>query len=184
MKVRMEACPMCRARGFDIDLDELMDADGWLECEHCGVTILPVDRNVLKEAAYKASLVDDPRMDFINRPRVQLDPDVVQRIKRKCYDATNFGRANDKLSRAFSEILIFFRTSAEAEAWDAGFDGGEWSSAAHARLRAKKVMDVSHKYGYSNYEAMLKSAQKVCDNRQLYMMGFLGLSNFTKVSEE
>jgi len=173
MKVRMEACPKCRARGFDVELEELIDADGWLECEVCETALLPVHKELAMQAMRKVSKLGAMALDHARREEVQLDPEKVRQIKKRYYDATSFGRANDRLSRAFSEIIIFLRDQFQAEEFDRLLDAGEFSGPTYARMRSRFMGETARKYKFGTYPQMLQAAEKVCDFRQLYKLGFI-----------
>lgn len=40
----LPACPGCRDRAFKVYLTEILEADGWIECDNCGTALVPLER--------------------------------------------------------------------------------------------------------------------------------------------
>lgn len=91
---------------------------------------------------------------------------VMQRERR----TTNFGRANDRLSRAASEITIGLRQLEEGYQMDRHFDGGEFSGMYYLKNVNDLYRHVAAKYHFANVFAMQKAMASVCHPYQVYML--------------
>jgi hypothetical protein len=61
---------------------------------------------------------------------------------------------NDNLSRAASAIWLLSQSHAEAAHYDAMFDGGEWSAAAHQDMEANEQDRIARRFGFEHAEAL------------------------------
>ena len=44
MKYKIQECPKCKAKSFEVDEGELADAEGVIECENCGTMLEPLEQ--------------------------------------------------------------------------------------------------------------------------------------------
>jgi hypothetical protein len=66
---------------------------------------------------------------------------------------TGSGYANDWLSQTASDIFRIRKDHDEAAAWDAGFDGGEFSGPAHADMEIEEVERAEeHFFNYAGVQ--------------------------------
>lgn len=94
----------------------------------------------------------------------------VMLIIQREQQTTNFGRANDRLSRAASELNNKLQALYEGYAHDKEFDGGEWSGPATGRAVRQAYEDVAEKYKFPSAEAMMNKLYTVCSPKWVYNM--------------
>lgn len=90
------------------------------------------------------------------------------RILIKERQTTNFGRANDNLSRAVSVLVKGRLSMAESYHWDSHFDGGEFSGPAYYRMEQKLFRDTAMQFGYPSVEALHNAVQRVTTAKFAY----------------
>lgn len=97
-------------------------------------------------------------------------------IRSELERTTNFGRANDRLSRCTSEVVKCIKEWTEAAERDYAFDYGEFSGAACGRAMTKEAIDIVERYGYSSYDAFINHLQDVVDGKFIYNLGLFMLA--------
>lgn len=92
----------------------------------------------------------------------------IMRIMQKERNTTNFGRANNRLSMACSEIVKGVFELAESYHYDSMFDGGEFSGPAYGRALQDLYTHVASKYHYGTVEALQGAVKRVTNGKVAY----------------
>lgn len=94
-------------------------------------------------------------------------------IKAEEQTKTNFGRADDRLSRAVSELVKCNRDWSEAARLDTGFDGGEFSQGACYKGMIQEMLEIIHRYGFT-VETLNNALRSSVSERSIYWdLGFI-----------
>jgi hypothetical protein len=91
-------------------------------------------------------------------------------VIQKERQTTNFSHANDRLSRAASDLFNGMAALYEGYQYDSLVDGGEFCGTAYEKMTAELYKTVATKYHYASVAAMGSAMKKVCSPRQVYMM--------------
>jgi hypothetical protein len=87
----------------------------------------------------------------------------------------------DTLSRAASEIWRLANDHAEAAYYDAGFDAGEWSAAAHDDMERDEQYEIAKRYGFVSAKQLFIAIRERTSERWMHfcfppLMSYRGAS--------
>lgn len=96
-------------------------------------------------------------------------------IKREQASMTNFGHANDRLSRCVSEMMKCQRNWQEAAEMDYYFDYGEWSGKACAEAMHNELLAIVSKYNFASVSELAKAVTDATNSKFTYELGLFFL---------
>lgn len=96
---------------------------------------------------------------------------IQQSIRAEEKTVTNFGRANDNLSRCLSALARCNKDWSEVARMDRGFDYGEFSGKACAEAMHNEQLSIIKQYGFSTIEQVVEKVEAVSTPKFAYELG-------------